>query len=132
MGEKPRRLPNRTRRAAGPGRLLLAACAAVAVAGSLVTSSDVGATTRGPPAAGRLQALIAAFAKAHPTFPGVAGAVSTRGGVWEGAAGPSRRGGGPPLTSATTFRVASVTKSFVAAATLRLVESGRVRLDAPV
>ncbi|GII75449.1 serine hydrolase [Sphaerisporangium rufum] len=41
-------------------------------------------------------------------------------------------GGGGPVTPASGFRIASLTKAFTATAVLRLVEAGRVRLDAPV
>jgi D-alanyl-D-alanine carboxypeptidase len=37
-----------------------------------------------------------------------------------------------PLTVGTPFRIASVTKTFVATAVLRLVEDGKVALDAPI
>ena len=37
-----------------------------------------------------------------------------------------------PATEQTVYRIGSVTKQFTAAAILRLVEQGRVRLDAPV
>lgn len=38
-------------------------------------------------------------------------------------------GGGAPLTAASTVRLTSVTKTYVAAATFRLVESGSIALD---
>src|SRR4051812_18139766 len=39
---------------------------------------------------------------------------------------------GTPITSATVFRLASVTKSFTAIAVLQLVESGKLKLSDPV
>jgi len=48
----------------------------------------------------------------------------------EVAAGVADLATGEPLHPGARFRIASVTKSFVAAATLRLVEDGRLSLDA--
>lgn len=49
---------------------------------------------------------------------------------FRGAAGTIRHAG-PPIRSGDTFRTASVTKPFTAAAVLRLVEGGQLRLDEP-
>lgn len=48
------------------------------------------------------------------------------------AGGVASRAHGVPVTEATRFRVASVTKMVTAATALRLVERGAVRLDQPV
>ena len=48
----------------------------------------------------------------------------------EVAAGLADRASGEPLVPGSRFRIASVTKPFVGAAALRLVETGRVDLDA--
>lgn len=48
---------------------------------------------------------------------------------WSGAAGTVARGDSTPMTAAHTFRIASNTKTYVAAAVLRLVEMGRLSLD---
>src|SRR3954468_2834984 len=48
----------------------------------------------------------------------------------EVAAGVADRATGEPLRPGSRFRIASVTKSFVGAATLRLVEDGRLSLEA--
>jgi D-alanyl-D-alanine carboxypeptidase len=50
---------------------------------------------------------------------------------WSGASGPPRDGT-TPLSGATPFAIASVTKTFTAAIVLQLVEEGRLRLDAAV
>ena len=50
---------------------------------------------------------------------------------WSGASGPARDGH-TPLSGATPFAIASVTKTFTAAVVLQLVEEGRIRLDALV
>lgn len=60
---------------------------------------------------------------------GVTAAVVSHGRVWSGAAGVDRTGA--PLTPRTGLAIASITKTFVAAEVLRLVEEGKVRLDAP-
>ncbi len=51
--------------------------------------------------------------------------------TWSGAAGHARSGG-EALKPTFAFRIASVTKPYVAAAILRLAEDGRVDIDAPV
>jgi D-alanyl-D-alanine carboxypeptidase len=50
----------------------------------------------------------------------------------EVCAGVSDLETGEPLAPGSRFRIASVTKPFVAAAALRLVEDGRLSLDAPI
>jgi len=59
------------------------------------------------------------------------GVVTTDGLVHSRGLGELRPGGGPP-TSTSLFRVASLTKSFTAAAALTLRDAGRLELDAPV
>ena len=48
------------------------------------------------------------------------------------SAGAASRDGGSTVTDATVFRVASVTKTYLAALTLQLVDDGRLALDAPL
>jgi D-alanyl-D-alanine carboxypeptidase len=50
----------------------------------------------------------------------------------EVAAGMADRATGEPLRPGARFRIASVTKTFVAASALRLVEDGHLTLDAPL
>src|SRR4051812_44015738 len=52
--------------------------------------------------------------------------------VFEGAYGLADRATGTPVTSATRFALASVTKMFTAAAVVDLVASGALAYDAPV
>ena len=85
----------------------------------LAAAFAASSATAAPPAPSTLRAAVAQFAHQHPTFSGVSLAVRAPGLTWSSQ--PS-----PP------FRIASVTKTFVAAATLRLVEQGRLRLDDPV
>jgi D-alanyl-D-alanine carboxypeptidase len=51
---------------------------------------------------------------------------------WQGAAGLADPLSGAAMTPANPVRLASNTKTFVAAAALRLVEDGRIDLDAPI
>lgn len=51
--------------------------------------------------------------------------------LWVGAAGQADEAG-TPMTADTPYFLASVTKLYIATATLRLVEQGRVSLDAPM
>jgi D-alanyl-D-alanine carboxypeptidase len=51
---------------------------------------------------------------------------------WEGASGMADPEGGIPMTPETPSRIASNTKTFVAAAVLRLAEEGRLEIDDPI
>jgi D-alanyl-D-alanine carboxypeptidase len=51
---------------------------------------------------------------------------------WEGAAGLADPASGRPMTPATPVRIASNTKTFVAASVLRLDEQGRLSIDDPI
>jgi CubicO group peptidase (beta-lactamase class C family) len=51
---------------------------------------------------------------------------------WERGFGVAYRGTARPATAHTPFSLASITKTFTAAAVMRLVESGRLDLDAPI
>jgi len=87
-----------------------------------------------PVSAAQATALQAAVDRARTAFGlgAVAVGVSADGQVgWSGASGPARDGH-TPLSGATPFAIASVTKTFTAAIVLQLVEEGRVRLDAAV
>src|SRR3954468_23066113 len=88
--------------------------------------------TKVPPRSTRLERTLKRFADAHPAFPGVALAVRAPGFSWSSAAGDADRATRKPLTSRAPFRIASVTKTFTAAAILRLVEDGKLGLDDPV
>ncbi|MEZ5220541.1 MAG: serine hydrolase [Ilumatobacteraceae bacterium] len=75
-----------------------------------------------------LAAWLDESAAANPTSPGELVTVLAPG-TDVSAAGGSFDIGGDPLTADASFRIASVTKTFTAAATLRLVEIGALRLD---
>jgi len=64
-------------------------------------------------------------------LPGVVAVTSGPGFDWEGAAGLANVESGEPLTVEHRFRVASVTKPFIAATVLQLVDEGAFALDDP-
>ncbi|MGE5149406.1 MAG: serine hydrolase domain-containing protein, partial [Rhodospirillaceae bacterium] len=64
-------------------------------------------------------------------MPGVVALVSRHGEVQVEAVG-TQSFGGPAMKRDTIFRIASMTKPVIAAATLMLVEEGKLRLDDPV
>ena len=80
----------------------------------------------------QLETAVKQFAGQHPTYPGVALAVTSPRLSWVGAAGSTALSSRKPLDPSATFRIASVTKTFTAASILRLVEDGRVGLDDPI
>ncbi|MEV5968592.1 serine hydrolase domain-containing protein [Streptomyces sp. NPDC051921] len=65
-------------------------------------------------------------------MPGVFAEVRDSGRTWRGASGVADLDTGRPVTPEMRHRVGSLTKTLVAAAVLRQVEAGRVRLDAPI
>ena len=68
-------------------------------------------------------------AVARSGLPGVVAVASGPGFDWEGAAGLANVETGEPLTVEHRFRVASVTKLFIATAVLQLVDEGALALD---
>lgn len=81
----------------------------------------------------QFQQALEQAAKSLPDSPGISVMVRAprRGIDWHGAVGKADPQG-TPLTQAHPFRVASVTKGFVAAAILRLVEDGKLSLAQPI
>ena len=81
-----------------------------------------------------LQAVLDEYHAANPSAPGVVVRVvsPSRGLEWTAAVGLAQRDTSDPLTAENTFRIASNTKTYVAAAILRLAESGRLSLDHPL
>jgi D-alanyl-D-alanine carboxypeptidase len=77
------------------------------------------------------RALAEQFARS-PAVPGIVARVDAPGLRWERAVGKADRAAGTPLSVGNTFRIASVTKTFTAAAVLTLVDQRRVTLDAAV
>jgi len=106
--------------------------AALSLVALLTAGAAAGARPSAAPLSSRLDAALTHFAAAHPTFPGVAVAIKTPVFEWSGAEGLADRAGHRPLTPDTPFRIASVTKTFTAAAILRLVEEGKLGLEDPI
>lgn len=80
-----------------------------------------------------LQALLDEVAGNSVAIPGVAMHVETKADLcWSGASGVISRGSNVPLTPHHPVRIASNTKTFVAAAILRLHEQGLVNPDSPI
>jgi len=81
----------------------------------------------------RLQAGLDSLVAANPSVPGIELAVidSATGLRWKGASGVDVRGGAP-LTPDRPIRIASTTKTYTAAAILRLSEQGKLGLDDPI
>jgi D-alanyl-D-alanine carboxypeptidase len=79
-----------------------------------------------------LQRLVGRNVETHPEIPGQLLRVLGRGLDIEVAAGVADRATGEPLTPGRRFRIASVTKTFVSAAALRLHEDGELDLDEPI
>ena len=83
-------------------------------------------------AAAHADAVLAAV-RTEMGAPGIAAAVSVGGDVaWFGSAGVADLEGGSAVSRQTRFRIGSVSKLFAVAALARLVDQGRIDLDAPI
>jgi D-alanyl-D-alanine carboxypeptidase len=78
------------------------------------------------------QDLLDRFVGGNPDVPGVLLHMDGPTLQWSGAAGVRDRLTREPLTADATIRIASITKTYVAAAVLRLMELGRLGLDDPI
>jgi methyl acetate hydrolase len=80
----------------------------------------------------QLDSLLGAATRAGDV-PGIVALVATDNGIlYEGVFGDRRLEGGPAMTRNTIFRIASMVKLITSVAALRLVEQGKLSLDAPV
>ncbi len=81
-----------------------------------------------------LQAVLDRTLAENPLAPGIVVHVSCPALTldWTGTAGTPAHGDPTPLSPRATFRIASNTKTYTAAAVLRLVEQGRLKLDDPL
>ena len=80
---------------------------------------------------GRMHDVMAGYV-VRGEVPGMVTLVSRRGEVHVDAIGMTRVGGSDPIRRGTIFRISSMTKPITAAATMILVEEGKLRLDEPV
>jgi D-alanyl-D-alanine carboxypeptidase len=79
----------------------------------------------------RLQAILDHW-RGRAGIPAVTVAVHGPHGSDAGASGTTEKGGTTPVAVEAQFRVASITKMFVATVVLQLVQEGRIRLDDPL
>ncbi|HEY0094745.1 MAG TPA: serine hydrolase domain-containing protein, partial [Archangium sp.] len=79
-----------------------------------------------------LDALVRAELAREPNHAGLAVGVLRGGERWVGAYGLRDVARGLPATPRTTWRMASITKSFTAVAVMQLVEQGRLSLDTDI
>ncbi len=119
-----------TKRGAGMRTRVIVIAAMVFVVGSSVGAGSAGAGDRSVRAA--LRDGLAADLAALDTIPGEIVTVRAPGIDETVAVGLADVDGSVPLEPDTPFRVASMTKTFVAAAILRLVEEGDLALDDPI
>jgi D-alanyl-D-alanine carboxypeptidase len=104
------------------------------LAGALLAGvvAAISPASASPPVTAKLGAALSRFAAEHPTYAGVVLGVRTPSFTWTGASGVNPLKSKAKLKDDAGFRIASVTKTFTAASTLRLVEQGRVELDDPI
>jgi CubicO group peptidase (beta-lactamase class C family) len=96
------------------------------------TMSSVGSTRGFSPAGlARVHEVMAGYVE-RGLLPGVVTLLARGGEVHADAIGMKALGGSDPMRRDTIFRIASMTKPVTAAATMILVEEGKVRLDEPV
>ena len=100
----------------------------------LLVSSSCNPVREAPGLEDRLQARLDASAASREARIGLALHVDSPqlGLAWEGAAGLADPASGEPMTPLHPVRIASNTKTYVAAAVLRLWEDGRLDLDDPI
>ena len=80
------------------------------------------------PGLDRLHAAMAARVESH-ALPGIVTLIAQRDEVHVDAIGTKAFGSAEPMRRDTLFRITSMTKPILAAATMRLVEDGKMRLD---
>jgi len=80
----------------------------------------------------RIDAVLRRAVEAREVPGVVAMASDDAGPTYEGAFGLRDSESGPAMTADTVFRIASMTKAITCVAAMRLVEEGRLSLDAPV
>jgi D-alanyl-D-alanine carboxypeptidase len=125
-GRQRTRTPKRTLGRTGVTGLIAGAVAVTAFAAPAHAQARTGERAGGGHAATQ-RAMDALVAKTG--IPGVAGQASGRDGVWKGASGTGDLRTGKKRGADDRFRVASITKTFVATALLLQEAEGRLSLD---
>lgn len=99
---------------------------------ALVQPGQPTALATAPASISELRERVAAILE-REQVPGVGLALVDRDGlIWAGGVGVADLATGRPMTADTVFRVASITKSFVALGVMRLVEQHKLSLDEPL
>lgn len=111
------------------GTAALAACSRTA--GAPASSPTAASAVSTPPARSGLHDRLAPHVT-NGEVPGLVAAVCRDGQTSLEVLGVTRAGGSEPVRPDTIFRIASLTKPITAAATMMLVEDGKLQLDEPV
>jgi D-alanyl-D-alanine carboxypeptidase len=98
----------------------------------VLASAVVDAHTLGPAVQRELGAQVATFFAGDPVGGAVAGVVAGDTLAWSTAYGFADLETGAPVTLATVFRAASITKTLTATAVVQLRDDGALRLDDPL
>jgi CubicO group peptidase (beta-lactamase class C family) len=106
----------------------LIVCLTLAV---LVSSTALRASTLSDRQQAEVSRIVTDWLSAHHV-PGISVAVARDGEIWSAGFGKADLEQDVPVTPQSLFRTASVAKWFTATAAMRLVEKGRLDLDAPV
>jgi D-alanyl-D-alanine carboxypeptidase len=121
-----------------PGRLVALTLASLLLAPRQLAVAEVRAEATAPrpdvPAVTESlnHGLTRAWRRAEGALPGMVVRVDAPGLHWSGARGSADLDSATPLRPGQPLRIASATKTFTAAAVLRLVDQGRLELDRPV
>lgn len=107
-------------------RSVLAAGVATAFAGARPAPAAAGAPARPDQLRDALDRIVATGASA------ALAEVRGPAGTWRAASGTAALGGGRPAAAHGRFRIASITKTFVATVVLQLAAEERLRLDEPI
>ncbi|MCX4982637.1 serine hydrolase [Streptomyces sp. NBC_00572] len=117
-------------------KIRLVLCAGVAAltacVGTVAAAPGPDAATTGPARVDPAKLRSAMDGVHRAGVPGVFGEVRDAGRTWRGASGVADLATGRPVDPGMRQRIASVTKTFTAAAVMQQVERGRIELDAPV
>jgi D-alanyl-D-alanine carboxypeptidase len=115
-----------------PGRRLLGGLLTATLVAALAGCASTGRTDAAAPPDVRLQHLLDRW-RQRAEVPAATLAVDAPTiGRFTTASGTAERGGGTPVTPDSQFRVASITKMFVATVVLQLVQERRLGLDDPL